>query len=191
MLVVVQEPAGTINPASKQVFVTEPTTFTVEAAAPDGGTISYQWQVSTDNGETWTDIPGATGSTYTIPSATAEDHGKQFRCALTNTVNGVTSKTVYSNAATLYVTSLSITIVKPAGGHDASNPVNISNGSMVIALIEGELDKVARVTIKEDDAPEQEISPVSIISCQTICLRVNTTLRLRCKTRTTMRSPQR
>lgn len=32
-------------------------------------TPSYQWQVSTDNGTTWTDVTGATSATYTIQTA--------------------------------------------------------------------------------------------------------------------------
>src|SRR5262249_28224046 len=40
-------------------------TLTASAVSTDGDvTIGYQWQSSSD-GQTWTNIPGATGSTYT------------------------------------------------------------------------------------------------------------------------------
>ncbi len=67
------------------------------AAAPVGGTAvyaitatgatSYQWQVSTDGGETWTNVTGGSGATtatYTTPAAAAGDNGRQYRCRATN-----------------------------------------------------------------------------------------------------------
>lgn len=42
------------------------------------GTIVYQWQISSDN-ITFTDIIGATGSSYTIPAVGAGDVGKYYR----------------------------------------------------------------------------------------------------------------
>lgn len=36
-------------------------------------TTGYQWQVSSDNGATWTDISGATSSTYVVPDSYADD----------------------------------------------------------------------------------------------------------------------
>ncbi|MBO9570889.1 MAG: hypothetical protein J7497_01565, partial [Chitinophagaceae bacterium] len=42
------------------------------------GTIVYQWQISTDN-ITFTDIVGATGSSYSIPSVGATNVGKYYR----------------------------------------------------------------------------------------------------------------
>ncbi len=159
--VVTRKPVISSPPAGQTVRSGDTATFTIEAAAPDGGTLSYQWQVSSDAGATWNNVAEATNNSYTTPAVTFADNGKQYRCAVANTLNGVTSKTDYCMPATLYITLNSITIVKPASGHDASNPVNISNGSMVIALINGELSNVSTVTIKVDDGPEQEMSPVS------------------------------
>ena len=45
-------------------------------------TYTYQWQLSADGGLTWTDIPGATATTYTPPAGTA---GKQARVLVTGT----------------------------------------------------------------------------------------------------------
>ena len=45
-------------------------------------TYTYQWQLTTDGGITWTDVPGATGSTYTPPLGSA---GKQTRVVVTAT----------------------------------------------------------------------------------------------------------
>ena len=47
---------------------------------PDG--FSYQWQVSSDNGVTWTSITGATATQYTVAD-NAVDHSKVYRVTLT------------------------------------------------------------------------------------------------------------
>jgi hypothetical protein len=72
-------------------------TFSVSAFF-GSATVSYQWQVSTDAGTTFTDIPGATLPTLSF-SATAADNGKRYRCVLSAT--GASSVT--TNSATLTV----------------------------------------------------------------------------------------
>jgi hypothetical protein len=62
-------------------------------------TITYQWQVSTDAGSTWSNVSGATSATLSL-SVTAADNGKRYRCVLSAT--GASSVT--SNSATLTVT---------------------------------------------------------------------------------------
>jgi hypothetical protein len=73
-------------------------TFSVSAFF-GSATVSYQWQLSTDAGTTFTDISGATLPTLSF-SATAADNGKRYRCVLSAT--GASSVT--SNSATLTVT---------------------------------------------------------------------------------------
>ncbi|MBO4321314.1 MAG: hypothetical protein J5857_12675 [Treponema sp.] len=48
-----------------------------------GGNIAYQWQSSDDNGNTWTDIEGATEKTYRI---TETDIGKELRVQIVQTM---------------------------------------------------------------------------------------------------------
>lgn len=63
------------------------------------GTITYQWQ-SSANGSSWSNISGATGTSYTPSSATA---GKTYyRCVITNTLYGY-SKSTNSSAAIITV----------------------------------------------------------------------------------------
>ncbi len=56
----------------------EGNTLTATVSDPDGisGPVNYQWQVSVDNGQTWTDIYGATGNTYVV---SAEDKGSDLQ----------------------------------------------------------------------------------------------------------------
>lgn len=64
---------------------------------------SYQWQISTDNGSTWTNITNTNNSYLTLIDLTTKDHGKQYRVLLSNAFGTKTS-----NAATLSVNGPSI-----------------------------------------------------------------------------------
>ena len=48
---------------------------------------SYQWQISTDNGNTWTDVPGATSATYTLASSHATTGTYLYRLTVANGAN--------------------------------------------------------------------------------------------------------
>lgn len=74
-------------------------TFSV-AAYYDAGTLTYQWQLSTDGGSTWANVTDATASTLVLTGLTAADSGKRYRAIISAT--GATPVT--SNAATLTVT---------------------------------------------------------------------------------------
>ena len=94
------------HPASITVPVGRPATFAVTATGT--GTLGYQWQRDGAN------IPGATGSSYTLPSATLADTGARFRVVVTNAAGSATS-----NAATLTVTSNrapTASVTAPASG---------------------------------------------------------------------------
>ena len=88
------------------------------------------------------------GSKYTIPAVAFANDGHQFRCQVTNTKAGVSSKPIYSKTATLTVKTHQITFIKPTAANDVNNPVNINSGSLVLATIGGDLDAITSVTIK-------------------------------------------
>jgi hypothetical protein len=91
-------PVITSQPSSIEGYVGLTATFSVTAT---GGSLSYQWQKSDNSGVDWSDISGATSSSYTTPTLVyATDHNDQFRCVVTNSAG-----TVNSNAATLTVWS--------------------------------------------------------------------------------------
>jgi hypothetical protein len=64
------------------------------------GTLTYQWQLSTDAGTTWSNVSGATSATLSLSGLTTADNGKRYRCIVSAT--GVASVT--TNSATLTVT---------------------------------------------------------------------------------------
>ncbi len=104
IIVVVDAPVISTQPASKKSYLSVSNSFSVAASVAAGGTISYVWEVSTNSGSTWTAISGATSATYAMTPTQLSEDGKQFRVKVTNTRNSVT-KTTTSSAATLNVYS--------------------------------------------------------------------------------------
>jgi hypothetical protein len=97
-------PGITDQPQNQAVLVGNKATFTVvptlEASAP---TITYQWQVSTNNGITWNSILHATSASYQTSATTITANGNQYRVLLTDTTGTTTSA-----AATLSVQYITI-----------------------------------------------------------------------------------
>ncbi|MEY3368179.1 MAG: hypothetical protein RI973_1334, partial [Bacteroidota bacterium] len=60
--------------------------FTQTTASAGDGTLSYQWQKSTDGGTNWSDIAGATSTTYDEGTLTAD---AKYRRVVTSTLNTV------------------------------------------------------------------------------------------------------
>ena len=105
-------PAATSNCAllsvgSAVIITTQPTDQTVCSGSSPGFTVAgsgagilYQWQLSTDGGTTWTNIAGATATTYTLTGATVAANNNRFRCQLSNStcivpaISGVAALTV-------------------------------------------------------------------------------------------------
>ena len=91
-------PNITEQPYDYTVTEGEDATFTVEASA-GSETLTYQWQQSTDNGSSWTNIESETNASYTINSTNTSMNGYQYRCVVTGS-GGVS---VISQTATLKV----------------------------------------------------------------------------------------
>jgi hypothetical protein len=92
------------QPVDRSVTAPAGTTFAVVATTvPVGGTIGYDWEVSTDAGSTWANATGgvysgADTATLTISDSTGLD-GYEYRCNL----SGTGATTVTTTAATLTV----------------------------------------------------------------------------------------
>lgn len=96
-------PVITAQPADVSVVAGSNAAFSVTATGESPG---YQWQGSTDNGASWTNIPGATATGYSVASAALADNGRLFRVLVT-----AAGATVASSPARLTVTA---TVVAPA-----------------------------------------------------------------------------
>lgn len=91
-------PVVTLHPQSAIVAAGDAASFSASASDAD----SVQWQLSTDDGASFSDIPAATATTYTTPALATTDDGNQYRAVFTNA-----SGTATSNVATLTIQVLS------------------------------------------------------------------------------------
>lgn len=87
-------PVVTTQPLSVSVVAGATATFT--AAGSGSPSPNVQWQVSTDGGTTWTDIPGATSTTLNVTSTTVGQSGNKYRARFTNSCTAVTSSSLFA-----------------------------------------------------------------------------------------------
>ncbi|MBV8781621.1 MAG: immunoglobulin domain-containing protein, partial [Phycisphaerae bacterium] len=94
-LTVLTRPAISTNPTNQSVHAGQSVTF--RAAATGTPTPTVQWQLSTDGGSTFNDVPGATSTSYQF-TATIGNNGNEYRAVFTNS-----QAIVPTNPATLNV----------------------------------------------------------------------------------------
>ena len=100
--VITSQPAGTtICPGNS-------TSFSVTSSGPG---ITYQWQVSTDGGTTFTNLNGETGNTLNLASVTASMDNYQYRVLIFSTCDAAG---LASNAAVLTVSPAALISLQPA-----------------------------------------------------------------------------
>lgn len=97
---VVNSPVSvTADPANVSVCL--PTNTTSLSIAATGTAVTYQWQISTDGGTTWSNVPGATTATLNLTGLTAGMNGYRYRVQLA----GTCTPSLTSGVATLTVNS--------------------------------------------------------------------------------------
>jgi len=109
-----QPPAISAHPADKQIYEGQNTSFSVTAAATN---ITYLWQVSTNNGTSWSNLQngspysGVTTSTLSITGAPLSFNTYKYRCI----VGGTCTPAQTSNSALLTVYAKSDLIITKVG----------------------------------------------------------------------------
>jgi len=126
------KPTISQQPVSQTMYAGQPATFNVIAVG--GAPYTYQWQ---HNGA---DIPGATGSTLTLTSASATDAGT-YTVKVTNDAGSVDSAA--ATITVLPVTSGSYTEAVFAKNPVAYWPFNETEGSVVFDNIGGRQGRVS------------------------------------------------
>jgi hypothetical protein len=89
LLTVDYAPSITTQPASTTVKLGASATFTAAATGNPAPTV--QWQQSTNSGSSWSNISGATSTTYTISKTTISQNGYEYRAVFTNSIGSATS----------------------------------------------------------------------------------------------------
>jgi hypothetical protein len=84
----------TTAPQSRSVSPGQTATFTVAAEAIGGGTLTYQWQSKAPGAADFSNIAGATATSYTTPAATTQMSGTQYRVIVSNGSRTTTSRPV-------------------------------------------------------------------------------------------------
>lgn len=95
-------------------------TLSVEANAPDGGTLSYQWYSSPSaDSSDMTAIPGANAKNFTPP----QTEGTLYYCVgISNAKNGKESAAVYSNKAAVTYSQPTVPLQTPAPSDSPDSP---------------------------------------------------------------------
>jgi hypothetical protein len=112
-LTLMSAPSISSNPSSATVCQNGNATFSVTAS---GSNISYQWQLSTNSGSSWSNISnsgmysGATTGALTITGATTLMNSYQVRCQ----VSGSCTPPAVSNAATITVNAKTTVTSQPS-----------------------------------------------------------------------------
>ncbi len=88
-------PMITAQPTNQTVTAGQTATFTVTATGT--APLSYQWQSAPSGSANYTNIAGATSSSYSLMNTTTAQSGMTFRVVVSNSVNPAAT----SNAATL------------------------------------------------------------------------------------------
>jgi hypothetical protein len=125
-LTVLAPPTVTQQPADQAVSAGQSATFTAGAS----NATSVQWQVSTDGGSTWADVPGATSDTLVVSTTNPANSGNEYRAVFTE--DGVK---VATNAATLTVPApliASLSVAPPV--LTQSTDLSATGGTVLIRL---------------------------------------------------------
>ncbi len=129
---VVNPVTNVVNPSDTSVCIGGNTLFKVSAA---GGPVTYQWQLSTDGGTTWTNISGATAATLNLTAVTQAMNKNRYRVILTAApcVGSITTPAAILTVNALPIVSISAPDVSLVPGETTtitatSTPAAAANG---------------------------------------------------------------
>ncbi len=141
-------PIVTLNPTGTTVTAGQTASFTANASGTPTPTIL--WQVSTDGGVTFTNISGATSTTYSFTAA-ANQNNNEYRAVFTNADGSVntTSATLIVNAPQIVVQNGKTTL------NDGSSTVNLGTTTPGIPLTQV-------ITVTNSGSAALTVQPVTV-----------------------------
>jgi hypothetical protein len=145
LVTVAISPIVTTNPTSQAASAGNPVSFIAAAVGRPAPTV--QWQVSTDDGNTFTNIAGANSATFTT-TASADDNGYAYQAVFTNSSDSATTTpaflTVNTTPASLVISAATgvspqFNLVEPPGTeYFGSQIVPLSTGNIVVTSVGSE-----------------------------------------------------
>lgn len=115
-------PKVTSQPVNRTVAQGGSTGFSAAASGTPAPTV--QWQVSTNGGFTWSNVPGATATALTLTNVAYSANGNRYRAVFTNTAGKATTS------------AAGLTVTLPSGTPTVTGlyPARASAGSIILIL---------------------------------------------------------
>jgi hypothetical protein len=148
-LTVNTSPAVTQNPMSQTVSPGTNVTFTAAASGSPAPTV--QWQVSTDGGMNFTDIPSATNTSLMF-TAQQSDSGNQYRAVFTNICGSATTAAATLTTCTPPVINLNPDVKLWPPNHQ----YNTITVNQLVSSVSGTCGGLSAVTIVSVSSDEPE-----------------------------------
>jgi hypothetical protein len=167
------------SPQNTQALEGTSATFTMNATAgyygaSAGGTappLEYQWQSAPAGSGTFSNIPNATGSSYTTPPLMPGDNGSKFRALLAtvgfSTNSGIATLTVIPDTnppvvlgagAFLGSAQVGLSFNKDLDGASAGNPVNYKINGVTVSSV------IIRTNVANELTNEKNLVSVTAVS---------------------------
>jgi GH25 family lysozyme M1 (1,4-beta-N-acetylmuramidase) len=118
-------PVITTNPSNQTIHIGDTVAF--NAAASGTPTPTVQWQLSTDGGTTFSDIPGVILPTYSFIASSADD-GHQYRAVFANSAGATPTTPATLKVLEVWINSVS---PNPVPGSNARQPFTIYGQNFV------------------------------------------------------------
>jgi hypothetical protein len=93
---------ATISTQPTNISICENANSAIVSVTASGTGIAYQWQTSTDNGVSFSDIDNENNATYNLSNLTTSNNGNQYRCK----INGTCTTEFLSASSTLTINTL-------------------------------------------------------------------------------------
>ncbi len=93
---------ATISAQPTNISICENANSASVSVTASGTGIAYQWQSSSDNGVSFTDVANENNATYNVSNLTTSNNGNQYRCK----INGTCTTEFFSASSTLTINSL-------------------------------------------------------------------------------------
>ena len=136
------------NPANQSVSSGNIVTF--NAGASGNPTPAVQWQISTDRGATFTNITGATSTTYSFTAMNSEN-GNEYRAVFTNSRGSATTTPATLTIAAPVATTTTLKA-------NSTNPSNATQSLSFVASVSGGAPDGETVMMEDASSNDKVIS---------------------------------